>query len=68
MRHILIIAVSTLALCAPALAQTAPEKNDSRFTVVDNRDSVSCRMPQALPGSRLGPVCKTSAEWAHDPT
>jgi hypothetical protein len=78
MRRIVIIAVSALALCAPALAQTAPQENEPRppitvtesnyiVTVTDNKTHMSCRMPTALPGSRLGPVCLPSAEMAGYP-
>ena len=79
MRRVMIIAVSALALCAPALAQTAPQEHEPRppitvtesnyiVTVTDNRTHTSCRMPTALPGSRLGPVCLPSAEMAGYPT
>ena len=34
---------------------------------VGNPDTIYCRLPQALPGSRLKPVCMTNAEWARYP-
>lgn len=77
MRCIVTIASFALALCAPALAQTAQQDEarspitvtESNYivTVTDNRTHTSCRMPTALPGSRLGPVCLPSAEMARYP-
>jgi hypothetical protein len=78
MRRSVTIASFALTVCAPALAQTAPQENDSRppitvtesnyiVTVTDNRTHISCRMPTALPGSRLGPVCLPSVTMARYP-
>ena len=72
------LAVAALAftLCAPALAETAPDaasanaapaKTYSRDpTGVGDPNAITCRPPQTLPGKRLlGPeACRTNAQWA----
>jgi hypothetical protein len=65
----LLVAAVILALCAPALAQTAPVA--SRVNAVSpsgegEPNAITCRPPQTVPGSRLlGPeVCRTNAVWA----
>jgi hypothetical protein len=65
MRHSLLIAIPALALCAPACA---PVENENRSVAVGNADTVYCRTAQAMPGSRLGPVCRTASDWTHYPT
>jgi hypothetical protein len=70
MRLILTTTLSALMLCAPALAQTAPEADESYSripTSVGDPDTVYCRRSEAVGSSRLGPVCRTSAEWARYP-
>jgi hypothetical protein len=65
MRQILSIAIPALALCALACA---PLENKNRYGAVGNPDTVYCRTAPAMPGSRLGPVCRTASEWIHYPT
>src|ERR1019366_4529036 len=70
MRLILTIALSALVLCAPALAQTAPETDESYSrtpTSVGDPGTTYCLMPETAGSSRLGQVCRTSAEWARYP-
>ena len=69
MRLILTITISTLALCAPVLAQTvpaAPKVYSETPTGEGDPQAITCRPPQRQPDSRLpGPeVCKTNAVWA----
>ena len=66
MRRILIIVPCALALCIPALAQTV-ESYPGAPEYVGNPDTVYCRMPRMMPGSRIQPVCMTNAEWARYP-
>jgi hypothetical protein len=70
MRHILTIALSALALYAPALAQTtsipAPKFYSEAPTGNGDPNTIACLAPQKIPGSWLrGPaVCATNAVWA----
>lgn len=67
MKPILAITFFALALCTPALAQT-DDSNSVAPPYVGSADTVSCRMPRAMPGTRLQPVCRTNAEWTRYPT
>jgi len=66
MKRFLTCALPALTLCVPALAQTG-DSNSGAPAYVGNPDTVYCRMPRAMPGTRLEPVCRMNAEWAHYP-
>jgi hypothetical protein len=66
MRHILTVAFYALVLCAPALAQTAPETGTSLSPASDS-NPLTCRIPQTAGSSRLGAVCRANAEWTRYP-
>ena len=73
MKRILTIVLSALMLSAcmanwkPGYQSDRTGETDESYSRTSAAASYDCRMPQGLPGSRLGQVCKTSAEWTRYP-